>query len=119
MKQDWKEAVAGQRVVTIKPHECKGWLKHEEGKLEFGTELVVAQDKSFVALLGASPGASTAAAIAISVLEKCFNDELTANRWLPKLKEIIPSYGESLIKDAALTRQVRADTAALLQLENV
>jgi malate dehydrogenase (quinone) len=119
MKQDWKEAVAGQRVVTIKPHECKGWLKHEEGKLEFGTELVVAQDKSFVALLGASPGASTAAAIAIGVLEKCFNDELTANRWLPKLKEIIPSYGESLIKDAALTRQVRADTAALLQLENV
>jgi malate dehydrogenase (quinone) len=119
MKKDWKEAVAGQRVVTIKPHESKGWLKHEEGKLEFGTELVVAQDKSIVALLGASPGASTAAAIAIGVLEKCFNDKMTANRWLPKLKEMIPTYGESLIKNAALTRQVRADTAAVLQLENV
>jgi malate dehydrogenase (quinone) len=119
MKKDWKEAVAGQRVVTIKPHESKGRLRHAEGKLEFGTELVVAQDKSIVALLGASPGASTAASIAIDVLEKCFKDELTACRWLPKLKEIIPSYGESLIKDAALTRRVRADTAALLHLDNV
>jgi malate dehydrogenase (quinone) len=72
-----------------------------------------------VALLGASPGASTAAFIAVEVLEKCFKDELTPNRWLPKLKGIIPSYGESLIKDAALTRQVRADTAAVLHLDNV
>ena len=119
VKKDWKEAVAGQRVETIKPHESKGWLQHEEGKLEIGTELVVAEDKSIVALLGASPGASTAASIAIGVLQKCFKDELTANRWIPKLKEIIPSYGESLIKDAALTRQVRADTAAVLHLDNV
>jgi malate dehydrogenase (quinone) len=62
---------------------------------------------------------STAASIAIGVLEKCFKDELTGPRWLPKLKEIIPSYGESLIKDAALTRQVRTDTAAVLHLDNV
>jgi malate dehydrogenase (quinone) len=119
VKKDWKESVAGQRVETIKPLESKGWFKHEEGELEFGTELVVGEDKSIVALLGASPGASTAASIAIGVLEKCFKDELTANRWLPKLKEIIPSYGESLIEDAALTRRVRADTAAVLQLDNV
>ena len=56
---------------------------------------------------------------ALPILEKCFKEKLTANRWLPKLKAIIPSYGESLIKDAALTQQVRAETAALLQLENV
>jgi malate dehydrogenase (quinone) len=118
-KKDWKEAVAGQRVETIKPRESEGWLKHEEGELEFGTELVVAEDKSIVALLGASPGASTAASIAIGVLEKCFKDELTANRWLPRLKEIIPSYGESLIEDATLTRRIRADTAAVLRLDNV
>ena len=31
------------------------------------------------ALLGASPGASTAAFIAIGVLEKCFEDKLTAD----------------------------------------
>jgi malate dehydrogenase (quinone) len=119
VKKDWQEVVAGQRVVTIKPHQSNGWFKHEAGELEFGTELVVAEDKSIAAPLGASPGASTAASIAIGVLEKCFKDELTANRWLPKLKEIIPSYGASLIKDAALTRQVRADTAAVLHLDNL
>jgi len=119
VKKDWKEAVAGQRVETIKPLESKGRLEHEKGELEFGTELVVAEDKSIVALLGASPGASTAAFIAIGVLEKCFKDELTANGWLPRLKEIIPSYGESLIKDAALTRRIRADTATVLHLDNV
>jgi L-2-hydroxyglutarate oxidase LhgO len=68
--------------------------------------------------LGAS-GGSTAVFIAIGVLEKCFKNELTANRWLPKLKEMIPSYGESLIEDAALSRRIRADTAAVLHLENV
>ncbi|HYZ20995.1 MAG TPA: malate dehydrogenase (quinone) [Rhodopila sp.] len=119
MKKDWKEVVAGQRVVTIKPHESKGWLRHQEGELEFGTDLVVAQDKSIVALLGASPGASTAAAIAVRVLENCFKDKLTVDCWLSRLKEIVPSYGESLINDAALTRQVRANTAAVLHLDNV
>jgi malate dehydrogenase (quinone) len=110
---DWKLEVAGQRVQIIKPDPKRG------GFLEFGTELVAAADRSLVALLGASPGASTAVFIAIGVLEKCFKDELTANRWLPKLKEMIPSYGESLIDDAALCRRIRADTAAVLHLENV
>ncbi|MBV8747169.1 MAG: malate:quinone oxidoreductase, partial [Xanthobacteraceae bacterium] len=53
------------------------------------------------------------------VLEKCFKDKLTADGWLPKLKEIIPSYGQSLIDDAALQQRIRAETAAVLQLENV
>ena len=44
--------------------------------MEFGTELVSAEDKSLVALLGASPGASTAAFIALGVLEECFASEL-------------------------------------------
>jgi malate dehydrogenase (quinone) len=100
-------------VQIIKPDPRRG------GFLEFGTELVAAADCSLAALLGASPGASTAVFIAIGVLEKCFKNELTANRWLPKLKEMIPSYGESLIDDAALSRRIRADTAAVLHLENV
>jgi malate dehydrogenase (quinone) len=115
----------GQRDITlvgagimsatqiIKPDPQRG------GFLEFGTELVTAADKSPVALLGASPGASTAVYIAIGVLEKCFNNELTASGWLPRLKEIIPSYGESLIDDAELSRRVRDETAAVLHLENV
>jgi len=112
-RHEWKEAVAGQRVQIIKPDP-----KHT-GVLEFGTELVAAEDRSLVALLGASPGASTAAFITIGVLEECFKEQLTPNRWLPKLKEVIPSYGESLIDDAALQRRIRAETAAVLRLENV
>jgi malate dehydrogenase (quinone) len=103
--------VAGQRVQIIKPDLGRG------GILEFGTELVAAQDRSLIAVLGASPGASTAAFIAIGVLQKCFPDELTPSAWLPKLKEIIPSYGASLIDDGDLLRRVRADTAAILKLE--
>jgi malate dehydrogenase (quinone) len=70
-----------------------------------------------IALLGASPGASTAVFIALGVLQKCFSSELNPNGWLPKLKEIIPSYGESLIDDADLCRRVRAETARVLHLE--
>jgi malate dehydrogenase (quinone) len=72
-----------------------------------------------VALLGASPGASTAAYIAISVLRKCFAPELASEGWLRRLKEIIPSYGVSLIDDAALSDRIRADTAAVLKIENL
>jgi malate dehydrogenase (quinone) len=111
--EDWKLQVAGQRVQIIKPDVKRG------GLLEFGTELVGAADHSLVALLGASPGASTAAFIAVRVLEKCFADELTVNAWLPKLKEIIPSYGVSLIENAEFCQSVRAETAQVLQIENI
>ena len=111
--EDWKLQVAGQRVETIKPDVKRG------GLLELGTEVVAAADRSLVALLGASPGASTAAFIAISVLEKCFPNKLTRDGWLPKLKEIIPSYGISLIEDADFCRRIRTDTAAVLKIENV
>ena len=86
--------------------------------MKFGTEIVAAQDRSLVALLGASPGASTAAAIMIKVLELCFGKEL-AGSWKSKFEEIIPSYGHSLIDDAALTKKVRDDTAAVLGLQTV
>jgi malate dehydrogenase (quinone) len=112
-RADWREAVAGQRVQIIKPDDQRG------GELEFGTELVAAEDKSLVALLGASPGASTAAFIALGVLEKCFAGELTQSGWLPKLKEIIPTYGIDLARDADACRKTRADTAAILKVENI
>jgi malate dehydrogenase (quinone) len=111
--EDWRLQVAGQRVQIIKPDAKRG------GLLEFGTELVGAADHSLVALLGASPGASTAAFIAVSALEKSFPGELTASAWLPKLKEIIPSYGISLIEDAELCQSVRAETAQVLKVENI
>jgi malate dehydrogenase (quinone) len=119
VKQDWQKAVAGQRVQTIKPHMGTGVFKHEEGVLEFGTELVSAGDKSIVALLGASPGASTAAFIALEVLRRCFDAKLTESDWLPRLRTIIPSYGIDLAKDADACRKTRAATAALLKIENI
>jgi malate dehydrogenase (quinone) len=112
-EKDWKLEVAGMRVQIIKRDRRQG------GILEFGTEIVAAHDHSLVALLGASPGASTAASIMIRVIELCFAQRLNMGSWKRKLQEIIPSYGHSLIDDAALTRQVRADTAAVLGLQNV
>ena len=112
-RHNWKQAVAGQRVQIIKPD------KEQTGVLEFGTELVAAEDRSLVALLGASPGASTAAFIAIGVLQKCFPDELTESAWLPKLKQIIPTYGIDLTRDADACRRIRAETAPVLKVENL
>jgi malate dehydrogenase (quinone) len=110
---DWTQAVAGQRVQIIKPD------GHGGGALQFGTAIVAAADKSIVALLGASPGASTAAFIAIEVLQTCFADRLTPDAWLPKLKAVIPTYGIDLKVDADACRRTRADTAPVLGLQSV
>ena len=56
-----------------------------------------------MALLGASPGASTAVWIMVHMLENCFHEQLVGH-WVPKLKEMIPSYGHDLKTDAALVR---------------
>lgn len=112
-REDWQRAVAGQRVQIIKPDPL------HTGVLEFGTELVTSADKSFVALLGASPGASTAAFITMEVLQKCFDDRLTSDGWLGRLKQIIPTYGIDLKKDAAACRDSRVKTAKVLQLDFV
>ena len=112
-EEDWKVEVAGQRVQIIKKDPTHG------GMLEFGTELVMASDHSIVAMLGASPGASTAVWIMLQVLERSFPQKLQAGGWSSKLKQMIPSYGQSLIENTALCRQVRAETAAVLNLTNI
>jgi malate dehydrogenase (quinone) len=111
-EKDWREEVAGQRVQIIKKDPTHG------GILQFGTEIVSAADRSLAAMLGASPGASTAVFIMLEVLERCFPDQLKAG-WSTKLKEMIPSYGRSLIDDAALTRKVRSDTAEVLHINDI
>jgi malate dehydrogenase (quinone) len=111
-KEDWRVEVAGQRVQIIKKDPTHG------GILEFGTELVSAADGSIIAMLGASPGASTAVWIMLEVIKRCFAKELKAT-WMPKLQEMIPSFGDSLIDDAELCRKVRAETAAALRINNV
>jgi malate dehydrogenase (quinone) len=110
---DWRVEVAGQRVQIIKKDPVHG------GILEFGTELVSASDGSIVAMLGASPGASTAVWIMLQVLQLSFPEKLKAGRWLAKLKEMIPSYGQSLVENPALCQRVRAETAASLKINNI
>lgn len=107
---DWSLAHAGQRVQVIKK-DAKG-----KGKLEFGTELVAAADGSLAALLGASPGASVAVFAMIEVLEKCFSSQMQGE-WKTRLKEMIPSYGESLINNAELLQSIRQDTLTTLGLK--
>ncbi|WP_342776103.1 malate dehydrogenase (quinone) [Rarobacter faecitabidus] len=79
---DWEWITAGQRVQVIKRD------KKDGGRLEFGTELVVSADRSIAGLLGASPGASTAASTMIKLLQQCFPDHV--NGWRDRLEELVP-----------------------------
>ncbi len=108
--EDWKLMIAGQRVQIVKKDPKRG------GMLQFGTEVVFARDGSIAALLGASPGASTAVAIMLELIADCFPDQLKSLPWQTKLKEMIPSHGESLIQDTALDRRINSWTRDLLGL---
>ncbi|MFP3720415.1 malate:quinone oxidoreductase [Niallia circulans] len=107
--EDWDLVVAGQRVQVIKDTETGG-----KGTLQFGTEVVSAADGSIAALLGASPGASTAVHVMLKVIQKCFTEKMP--EWQPKLKEMIPSYGLSLKENPQLLHDVHTLTAETLRL---
>ncbi|KJM60359.1 malate:quinone oxidoreductase [Pluralibacter gergoviae] len=109
-KEDWKLIQAGQRVQIIKKDPEKG------GVLKLGTEIVTDQQKTLAALLGASPGASTAAPITLNVMKELFPQQFASAEWQQKIRAIIPSYGQTLNGNAALTQQVWDTTAAALQL---
>jgi malate dehydrogenase (quinone) len=106
--EDWEVEVAGQRVQIIKSNGRGG------GVLQFGTEIVTGAEGSICALLGASPGASTAVAIMLEVIERCFADRMDG--WRPRLRALIPSFGQSLHDDPALCKQVRRDALGTLGL---
>jgi malate dehydrogenase (quinone) len=108
--EDWKLEVAGQRVQIIKQSPKRG------GVLQFGTEVVSSADGSLSALLGASPGASTAVAIMLQLIAKCFPEQLASGGWSQKIKTLIPSHGESLATDEALLGRIRPWTANTLGL---
>ncbi|MFD0959287.1 malate:quinone oxidoreductase [Paenibacillus chungangensis] len=106
--EDWDLLVAGQRVQIIKDTAAG------KGTLQFGTEVISAADGSIAALLGASPGASTAVSVMLEVIQKCFPQQVKA--WEPKLKEMIPSYGVALQKKPELIQEIHASTARTLGL---
>lgn len=89
-KEDWRLWQAGQRVQIIKREAGKG------GVLRLGTEVVSDKEGTIAALLGASPGASTAAPIMLELMEKVFTERFASVAWQTKLREIIPSFGTEL-----------------------
>jgi malate dehydrogenase (quinone) len=107
--EDWDLIVAGQRVQVIKDTEAGG-----KGTLQFGTEVITAADGSIAALLGASPGASTAVHVMLEIIKKCFPQHLL--EWETKIKDMIPSYGLSLMEHPDLLEKINASTGEALGL---
>ncbi|MGJ1447308.1 malate:quinone oxidoreductase [Sphingobacterium spiritivorum] len=110
-QEDWALEVAGQRVQVIKKDKKHG------GVLEFGTEVVASADGSLAALLGASPGASTSVKIMVELLKKCFPDRAKTQEYRDKLREMIPTWGQSLAADPELCKTTRARTQKALKLD--
>lgn len=108
---EWRLVTAGQRVQIIKKDPDGG------GKLQFGTEVVSAEDGSLAALLGASPGASTSVSIVLEVLERCFGDEAKESGWMEGLKEMVASYGESLAENRQRYEEVRSRSDRALGIQ--
>jgi malate dehydrogenase (quinone) len=108
--EDWRLWQAGQRVQIIKRDEAAG------GVLKLGTEIVSSADGSIAGLLGASPGASTAAPIMLTVLQKVFKDKVASPAWQEKLHQIVPSYGTQLNGSPEKVAQEWAYTAKVLEL---
>ena len=106
---DWTLSVAGQRVQIIK-------RSKSGGKLQLGTEVVAAADGSLAALLGASPGASTAVTIMLEVLERCFAERLSSPSWRERLQQLLPSYGSDPAGDGSVLQSMRARSNAELGL---
>jgi malate dehydrogenase (quinone) len=110
-RDDWTLWTAGQRVQIIKNDPERG------GVLQFGTEVVTSQDGTMSALLGASPGASTAPSIMLGLLDRVFPTQVASDEWQSTLTEIIPSYGQKLAENPELLSEVRAYTAQTLNLD--
>ena len=107
-RSDWYKITAGQRAQVIKKDAKRG------GVLQFGTEVVSGADGTIAGLLGASPGASTATAIMLDVLGRCFPERLAG--WGPTLRRLVPTYGTMLSDDPQAAQSVQTTTAEALGL---
>ena len=106
---DWELAVAGQRVQIIKQVDGRGCL-------QMGTEVVNSADGSLAALLGASPGASTAVPTMVEVLQRCWPERVNSSAWQEQLRSLIPGWGEDLGADPDRLAALRSRADAALQL---
>ncbi len=86
--EDWRLVDAGIRVQALK--------QADAGRLYFGTEVVTAPDGSLAALLGASPGASVSANIALQVVQTCFPEHLRTLDGQARMKAMLPTFDVDL-----------------------
>ncbi|KSU53682.1 malate:quinone oxidoreductase [Microbacterium enclense] len=106
--EDWELLDAGQRAQVMKRDKAKG------GVLQFGTEVITSDDRSIAGLLGASPGASTAVSIMLGLIKTCFPERM--GEWEPRLRDLIPSYGETLNTQPEVARRELDATARALAI---
>lgn len=110
--EDWELKIAGQRVQIIRDTSAgKGTIKFSD------TEIVHSNDRSLAALLGGSPGASTSVSDMLGLIETCFPQKL--DEWKPKLKEMIPSYGEKISDNPELIAEIKSLTVNALELDKL
>ena len=86
--EDWRLVDAGIRVQALK--------QADAGRLYFGTEVVTAPDGTLAALLGASPGASVSANIALQVVQTCFPEHLRTLDGQARMKAMLPTFDVDL-----------------------
>jgi len=110
---DWSLVTGGQRAQIIKPKSGTSALRG--GTLEFGTEAIVSADGTMQAVLGASPGASTAVPIMLDILSRAWPDHMDG--WTPKLRRMIPTFGTPLAGDPSLARRTLTATAEVLGID--
>lgn len=105
---DWESITSGQRVQLLEVTRGRGAM------VSFGTRIVTSAEGSLAALLGASPGASTAAVTMADVLRGSFPERMTA--WGPRLERLAPSPAALERLPSAHLAEVVARTRATLGL---
>lgn len=108
--EDWELKVAGQRVQIIKRD------KKEGGVLEFGTEVVHSKNGRVTALLGASPGASTAVHIMLRLIPFAFSEKAITEEWQRKLSEMVPFWNKSIEENQAAFKEIRIKCSQVLKI---
>ena len=111
-QEDWRLWQAGQRVQIIKRDARIG------GVLRLGTEVVSDDAGTVAALLGASPGASTAASIMLDLMAKVFKDKMQSAEWQAKIRAVVPTYGSTLTENPQLIEKTLAYTSEVLGLHH-
>jgi malate dehydrogenase (quinone) len=79
--------------------------EEDGGVLEFGTEVIHSKDGTMAALLGASPGASTAVSIMLDIIDKCFIQNGKKLKWKKQIEAMLPLH-ESDIEPLTIRKQM-------------